>query len=155
MPTDEELWQLVVDHRQGILATIRRDGRPQLSNVLYAVDPGSRLVRITTTADRAKARNLARDGRAVLHVTGDDFWHFAAADCTAELSAVATVPGDEACRELLGLHGAFYGPLEDEPAFYDEMIANRRLVVRLSVASLVGVLSSGGRRPVPPESSDS
>lgn len=29
---------------------------------------------ISTTSDRAKGRNLARDSRAALHVSGDDFW---------------------------------------------------------------------------------
>jgi hypothetical protein len=45
--------------RQGVLATVARDGRPQLSNVLYAPDADSRIVRTSTTDDRVKARNLS------------------------------------------------------------------------------------------------
>ena len=44
--------------RWGVLATIKRDGRPQLSNVGYAYDPEQRLFRVSVTADRAKTRNL-------------------------------------------------------------------------------------------------
>lgn len=72
--TAERLWQLVASRAQGVLATINKDGSPQLSNVLYVPDAADRLVRISTTADRVKARNLRRDPRAVLHVAGDDFW---------------------------------------------------------------------------------
>lgn len=77
MATDAELWQLVMSERQGALATMARDGRPQLSNVLYQPAADSRMVRISTTADRLKARNLARDPREALHVSGQDFWHYA------------------------------------------------------------------------------
>jgi hypothetical protein len=52
---------------------------------------------------------------------------------------VATTPGDETCRELLDVHSAFV-EVEDEPAFFEQMIAARRLVVRLRVRRLYGVL---------------
>jgi len=64
MASEDELWALVADESQGVLATVARDGRPQLSNVLYLADPRNRVVRISTTAGRVKARNLARDPRA-------------------------------------------------------------------------------------------
>jgi len=57
---DEPLWQLVAANQHGVLATVSRDGRPQLSNVLFVVDQGEQMIRISTTADRVKARNLAR-----------------------------------------------------------------------------------------------
>jgi hypothetical protein len=61
---------------------------------------------------------------------------------------VASVPDDDACRELLSVHSAFYG--EQQPgAFCGERIANSRLVVRLQVTHLCGVIAAGGRRPVP------
>jgi uncharacterized membrane protein YphA (DoxX/SURF4 family) len=57
-----------------------------------------------------KARILARDPRAVLHVSGDNFWAYAVAEGQATLTPAAAHPGDEACRELLEVHAAFYGP---------------------------------------------
>ena len=43
MPTQDELWQLIAASRQGTLATVGKDGAPQLSNVLYVPDRASRL----------------------------------------------------------------------------------------------------------------
>lgn len=142
------MWQLVLRERQGVLATVARDGRPQLSNVLYQPAADSRVVRISTTADRLKARNLARDPRAALHVPGQDFWHYAVAEGDVTLSAVAAVPGDDACRELLAVHAAFYGE-QDADSVSADMIVARRLVVRLQVSHLYGVLTTAGARPVP------
>ena len=49
-------------------------------------------MRISTTADRLKARNLARDPRAALHVSGQDFWNYAVAVGDVTLPAVAWSP---------------------------------------------------------------
>lgn len=54
--------------RNGVLTTIRRDGRPQLSNIAYAIDTDA-TIRISITADRAKTKNLQRDPRASLRVS--------------------------------------------------------------------------------------
>ena len=126
MAAETELWDLVASRREGVLATIKRGGLPQLSNVLYLPEPGGRTVRISSTADRLKARVLARDPRAVLHVTGDNFWAYAVAEGHAALTPPAAEPGDEACRELLEVHSAFYGP-QDEDAFFAEMVARGAL----------------------------
>jgi PPOX class probable F420-dependent enzyme len=148
MATETELWGLITSRREGVLTTIRRDGLPQLSNVLYLPGPGGRTARISTTADRLKARILARDPRAVLHVSGDNFWAYAVAEGHATLTPAAVEPGDAACRELLEVHSAFYGP-QDEDAFFAEMTARRRLVIRLALDRVYGVIAPGGRRPVP------
>jgi hypothetical protein len=50
--------------------------------------------------------------------------------------------------ELLEVHSAFYGP-HDEDAFFAEMIARQRLVIRLALDRVYGVIASGGRRPLP------
>lgn len=152
MASEAELWELVASGREGILATIGRSGRPQLSNILYVADSAARLVRISTTAERVKACNLARDPRASLHAAGDDFWRFAVAEGTATLSGVAAQPGDDATRELRAVHAAFYGDAPDEQAFFAEMIDARRLVIRLQVEHLYGVMATGGRRPDVPSS---
>ncbi len=65
----------------------------------------------------------------------------------AVLSPVATEPGDEACQELLVVHTAFYGDLDTQD-FFAEMIANRRLVVRLELHPVYGIIAHGGRRPL-------
>jgi PPOX class probable F420-dependent enzyme len=148
MPAESELWQLIASRRQGVLATVKQGGLPQLTSVLYLPGPGGRTARISTTADRLKARVLARDPRAALHVTGDSFWAYAAAERHATLTPPAAHPGDEACRELLEVHSAFYGP-QDQDAFFTDMITRQRLVIRLSLDHVHGVITSAGRRPLP------
>jgi PPOX class probable F420-dependent enzyme len=147
MPCQDELWELVTASQQGVLATVKVDGSPQLTNVLYVADPATRVIRVSTTADRAKARNLARDPRAALHVSGEDFWHYAVAEGPVTLSEVASIPGDDAIEELLEVHSCFYGEI-DRAAFDEEMITNQRLVIRLQVTYLYGVMVKTGRRPV-------
>lgn len=149
MATETELWALVAAGREAILSTVKRSGLPQLSNVLYRPGNDGHTVRISTTADRLKARNLARDPRAVLHVTGGNFWAYAVAEGHATLTAPAAERGDDACQELLGVHSAFYGPPEDEDGFFAEMIARQRLVIRLDLDHVYGVITSAGPRPVP------
>ena len=145
--SDDELWQLISGGQQAVLATTRSDGSPQLSNVLYVVDPADRLVRISTKRDTAKVRHLRRDPRAALHVTGRDFWAWAVAEGPVTLSDVAAVPGDPATEELRQIYTAFYGPqLDDE--FYPAVIAQQRIVVRLQVQRVYGLIVTGGRRPV-------
>jgi PPOX class probable F420-dependent enzyme len=136
---EPRLLELIASNRHGILAAVTRAGYPHMTNVLYVYDAEQRIARVSTTADRVKGRILRRDPRAALHVSGDHFWSFAVAECDAELSEVAARAGDEATRELLELHSAFYGE-PDEAAFFDQMIEARRLVVRLHIRRLYGVL---------------
>src|ERR1022692_1502702 len=75
----DEAFAFVAQHRQGVLVTIRGDGRPQLSNVLYLASP-DHSVRISVTDARAKTKNLRRDPRASLHVTRDDFFAYVVLD---------------------------------------------------------------------------
>ena len=82
--------------------TIKRDGRPQLSNISYAARDG--VVRISVTDDRAKVKNLRRDPRASLYVVRDDFWSYAVVEGDAELSPVAAAPDDATVDELVELY---------------------------------------------------
>ena len=85
----------------GVLATIKGDGRPQLSNVGYSYDPEAQLIRVSVTADRAKTRNLERDPRVTLHVASKDFWTWVAVEGTADLTPVAADPHDATVEELV------------------------------------------------------
>jgi hypothetical protein len=44
MPDQDALWKLVAAGHEGVLATLHADGRPQISNVLYVVEPESRTI---------------------------------------------------------------------------------------------------------------
>ena len=69
--THDEALQFVRQNTKAVLATIRRDGRPQLSHVSYTLDDGG-AIKISVTADRAKTRNLQRDPRATLSIVADN-----------------------------------------------------------------------------------
>jgi PPOX class probable F420-dependent enzyme len=137
--SDNDLETLLRDSRRGVLVTLKRDGRPQLSNVSHTYDPATRLVRISITADRVKARNLARDPRASYHVTSADFWSYTVADGTAELTPVAADPHDATVDELVDVYRAIAGEHPDWDEFRAAMVADRRLVVLLHVEHLYGV----------------
>jgi PPOX class probable F420-dependent enzyme len=139
MPDQEQLLDLIASRREGILAAVNQKGYPHLTNVLYVWDPDAQVARVSTTADRVKGRILRRDHHAALHVPGPHFWSYAVAECDAEVSDVATAPGDEATRELLEVESTFFD-VDDEAAFFEQKIKDRRLVVRLKVRRLYGIV---------------
>lgn len=126
-------------HRNGVLVTEKRDGRPQLSNIIYAVDADG-LVRISITADRAKAKNLARSPIASLHITRDDFYAYVVLEADAELSPVAERPDDSTVDELVELYQAMIGEHDDWDDYRAAMVRDRRLVVRLKPTHAYGML---------------
>jgi PPOX class probable F420-dependent enzyme len=115
---------------QSVLTTLRRDGRPQLSNVVHLVD-GDGVIKISTTADRAKAANLRRRPWAAVKVDGRSFWSYAVLEGDAELSDVAEEPGDAAVEELIEVYRGISGEHPDWDDYRRAMIADRRLVIRL------------------------
>ena len=91
------------DRKQGVLTTIRSNGRPQLSNILYL--PGDDgVVRISVTDDRAKTKNLRRDPRASLYVLGDNFFQYVVVEAQAELMPVAADPHDATVEALVAYY---------------------------------------------------
>jgi PPOX class probable F420-dependent enzyme len=126
-------------HSQGVLVTLRRDGRPQLSNIVYRLD--GPVARISVTDDRAKTKNLRRDPRATLYVPSDSFWSYLVLDGTAALTPVAAAPDDATVEDLVDLYRAIRG--EEHPD-WDEyrrvMVEERRVVVRLSLTHAYGMI---------------
>jgi PPOX class probable F420-dependent enzyme len=134
--TAENLWQIVADARNGILATISEDGTPQLSNIYYLSDPSTRLIRFSTTTVRIKGRNLLRDPRAALHVPGPDFFNFAVVAGSAAL-AVARETDDDAVEKLFEIHVGL-GAASERDGFGEEMLADHRMAVELQVERIYG-----------------
>lgn len=124
---------------QSVLTTLRRNGRPQLSNVLHAVG-GDGVIRISTTADRAKYANLRRTPWAALHVNGENFWSYAVIEADVELAEIAADPHDPTVEELVALYRSISGELDDWDAYRRAMVRNRRVVVRLRPTRAYGAL---------------
>jgi PPOX class probable F420-dependent enzyme len=128
----------VRERSRGVLATVKADGRPQLSNIMYALgDDG--LIRISVTADRAKTANLRRDPRASLHVTTDDFWAYVVVEGDVELTPVAGAPDDATVEELIELYRHLQGEHDDWDDYRRAMVDDRRLVVRLRPVRAYGM----------------
>lgn len=142
MSADDRLLSFVAGRRWGVLATVKRDGRPQLSNVGYSYDPQQRLVRVSVTADRAKTRNLQRDPRVTLHVSSEDFWSWVAVEGTAELTPVAADPHDATVEELVAYYRGVSGEHPDWAEYRRAMVSDRRLVVRFTPEHAYGQLRS-------------
>lgn len=139
--SDEDiLLDLAAGQNRAVLATVKRDGRPQLSNVLYDWDPDTRIARISVTADRAKTRNAARDTRVSLHISAPDFWSYVVIEGAASLSDVAADPHDDATNELVDVFRRATGQEhEDWDEFRRAMVADRRQVLRVHTTHFYGM----------------
>jgi PPOX class probable F420-dependent enzyme len=126
-------------NHQSVLTTLKHDGKPQLSNVLHLVgDDG--LIRISTTADRAKYKNLRREPWAALKVDGESFWSYAVIEAEASFSEVAADPHDAAVEELVEYFRAVSGEHSDWDEYRRTMVADQRVVVRLAPTRAYGAL---------------
>jgi PPOX class probable F420-dependent enzyme len=143
-PGQDALLTLLSEGHGGVLVTLKRDGRPQLSNVSHAYYPDERVIRVSITDDRAKTRNLRRDPRASYHVTSPDRWAYTVAEGTADLSPVAKDPHDETVEELVRLYRDVIGEHPDWDDYRAAMVRDRRLVLRLRVERAYGIPKGTG-----------
>ncbi|GIG91879.1 PPOX class F420-dependent enzyme [Plantactinospora endophytica] len=141
--TEQALLGIVRDGSLGVLATIKRDGRPQLSNVNYTFDPERRLIRVSITDGRAKTANLRRDPRASFQVSTPDGWAYAVVEGRAELTPVAAEPTDPTVEELVDVFRLIQGEHPDWDDYRRAMVADRRLVLRLPVNRVYGAPPRG------------
>lgn len=136
-------------NRQSVLVTVRRNGRPQLSNVIHNVGEDG-VIRVSTTATRAKYANLRREPWAAFHVTRADFFAYAVLEGEAELAPVAADPSDATVDELvhlyLGLSGTTWQSQdramtnEDWDGYRRTMVQDRRTVIRFRPGRAYGML---------------
>ncbi|MFI7546639.1 PPOX class F420-dependent oxidoreductase [Actinoplanes sp. NPDC049599] len=135
----DNLWATIVAANLCTLATIRRDGRPQLSDVNYTAAEQARVLRVSTRASLAKVHNLRRDPRASLRVPGPGGAGYVVADVRATFSAPAAEQHDATVEELVEVYRLIRG--EDHPDWDDyrrAMIDEGRLVLSLEVERLYG-----------------
>jgi PPOX class probable F420-dependent enzyme len=141
----DDIAGLLASRKNGTLATLRRDGRPQLSVVTYAwypEDDGREIVRISTVDGRAKVANLRRDPRASFLVSAGAGWSYAVVEGTVELSPVATFHDDETVEELIRIYRDAGGEHPDWADYRRAMVDDHRLVARLVVEHAYGLVRS-------------
>jgi PPOX class probable F420-dependent enzyme len=128
---DAEARAYLAANTRGVLATLRRNGRPQLSNVLYVVDDDGK-IRISSTRDRAKVPNIRRDPRASLAVIGDNFWQYVVAEGHGSIEEGPTLAADLR-RVYVKARGEQH---PDWNEFDAAMIAEKRVLIAIAIERL-------------------
>ena len=136
---DDKLLALISGNSVGVLATIKRDGRPQLSNVSYYFDPRVVAIKVSITEPRAKTRNLRRDPRASILVSSDDGWSYAVAEGNAILTPPAAHPDDDTVEALIALYRNIAGEHPDWDDYRRAMVTDRRVAMTLPISHLYGM----------------
>ncbi|MFC9663368.1 PPOX class F420-dependent oxidoreductase [Nocardia sp. NPDC127606] len=136
--TPLDLHALIADSRIGILATIKSDGRPQLSPVTPYYDRAAGVIYVSMTEGRAKTINLRRDPRAALEVTSADGWSWATAEGTATLTGPGTDPNGPEVEALVDYYRAAAGEHPDWTEYREVMVSDRRVLMALSVEHVYG-----------------
>lgn len=130
----------VAARNHGVLITLRADGRPQSSDIVYGVDDDEMLISVTD--GRAKTANMRRDPRVVLHVTDRESWSYVSLDGTVDLTPVATSPDDPTCDALVRYYELVQGgPHDDWGEYRRAMVADERLIARFRPTSAVGQIN--------------
>jgi len=134
--------EYVRSRRNGVLITLKGDGRPQSSNITYVVgDDG--LIRVSVTDGRAKTRNMRSDPRVSLHVSADDFWSYVVVEGDAELAPVASDPNDATVDELVDYYRTMQGEHPDWDAYRAAMVSDERLMLRIHPTRAYGMPGPG------------
>ncbi len=139
MHIDEAL-DFIRDKRNAILIALKSDGRPQSSNISYAVGADG-VIRISVTDDRAKTANLRRDPRASLHVNRDDFWAYVVIEADVTMTPVAQSPDDGTVDALVDYYRMIVGEHENWDEYRQAMVDDRRLLLELHPTSAYGMIN--------------
>ena len=124
--------------RLGVLATLKKDGRPQLSPVTPFYDREAGLLHVSVVEGRAKTANLRRDPRAALEVTSADGWSWATAEGTVALTGPGTDPDGPEVEALVDYYRHAAGEHPDWAEYRAVMVADRRVLLTMRVEKVYG-----------------
>jgi PPOX class probable F420-dependent enzyme len=120
--------EFVRTNHRAVLATRRRDGRPQLSPVTVGVAADGRLA-ISTRETAYKIRNVRRDPAVSLCLMNDGFYgDWAQVDGTAEIVALP-----EAMEMLVGYYREIQGEHPDWDDYRAAMVRDQRVMLLVSI----------------------
>ncbi|TGB16004.1 PPOX class F420-dependent oxidoreductase [Streptomyces sp. MZ04] len=122
----------------GVLATIKSDGRPQLSPIMPSYDRAAGVIRVSTTQGTAKIANLRRDPRATLEVTSPDGRAWATAEGTVTLTGPGTDPDGPEVQALVDYYRDAAGEHPDWDEYRAVMVSDRRVLITMTVDKVYG-----------------
>jgi PPOX class probable F420-dependent enzyme len=129
---------LIRQWRWAVVTTLRADGSPANSVVFYAVD-GDTLI-FSTTADRLKARTLARDPRIAVTALDEGPPHrFVSIEGRATIERDEIVPGHVLINRVMRREPDWQPP----PGFEERLRNDWRLIIRVYPQRVSGVTARG------------
>jgi PPOX class probable F420-dependent enzyme len=140
MTDDTALREFITAHRHGVLATIRRDGRPQLSTITHLYNPEADTITASITETRAKTKNMRRDRRVTYHVGSEDGWSYVVAEARAELSAPAAAPDDATVEALVDYYRRAAGEHPNWDEYREAMVTDQRVLLTLHLDKVFGLV---------------
>src|SRR4051812_36052116 len=129
---------LLAESRLGVLATIKKNGLPQLSPVTPYYDRDAGVIYVSMTEGRAKTANLRRDPRAALEVTSSDGWAWATAEGRVTLTGPGTDRHGAEVEALVDYYRSAAGEHPDWAEYRSGMVADRRVLMALTVEKVYG-----------------
>lgn len=124
----DEARRFLRDHRRAVLSVRRRDGGPQMSLVMVALDEQGRAV-ISSRETAYKVKALRRDPRVSLCVFGEDFFGgWIQVDGTADILSLP-----EAMEPLVDYYRTTAGEHPDWDEYRRAMRDQKRLLIRITV----------------------
>ncbi len=137
MSTPDEVREFIRTHHRGVLATTRRDGRPQLSPVLVGIDDDDSLM-ISTRDTAAKTANIRAQGHAAVCVMRDEFYGE-----WVQVEGAATVESlPRAMDALVRYYRLIAGEHPDWADYRAAMERDRRVLLRIRI-DRAGPLTAG------------
>jgi PPOX class probable F420-dependent enzyme len=115
-------------HHRAVMATYRRDGRPQMSPVGVGVDEAGRVI-MSSREPAYKVRNLRRDPRVSVCVFSDAFYgEWLQIDGQAEIISMP-----DALEELVDYYKRVVGEHPDWDDYRAAMAREQRVLVRITI----------------------
>ena len=127
--TPDEARAFLRDNHQAVLATFRRDGRPQLSPIAAGLDDEGR-VEISSRETAMKVKNLRRDPRAWICAFGDAFYGVPFVQVEGDVTIV-DLP--DAMEGLVDYYRSVSGEHPDWDDYRAAMERDQRVLIKLTL----------------------
>lgn len=125
----DEAREYIRTHHHAVLATLRRDGTPQMSPVGAAVDDDGRVI-VSSRETAMKVKNLRRQPRAWVCVFPDSFWGQEFVQVEGDVSVVSL---PDAMEPLVDYYRKISGEHPDWDDYRTAMEREQRVLIRLDL----------------------